>query len=72
MVSAEMLTASYCQHKLLALSICALHDVMAIINGQPWQNSVFWKEPNSAEYAFTRKEHLKVHKHEIYLNFFFT
>jgi hypothetical protein len=40
-------TASYCQHKLLALSICTLHDVVEITNGQPRQNSnqhfVFWR-----------------------------
>jgi hypothetical protein len=38
------LQATACQHKLLTESICTLHDVMEITNGQPWQNSVFWRE----------------------------
>ncbi len=32
-------TASYCQHKLLAYSVCTLNDMIEITNGQLWKNS---------------------------------
>jgi hypothetical protein len=48
-------TVSYCQHKHpVSYSVCTLHDVKEITNGQPYQNSIqnYGEEPNAGALSY--------------------